>query len=175
MIISNLRLSLASLLTSPPMRDSFGSLEGGLRRTYREGRRAMNEALQHGTAGRFHEWRKHVKTLWYQTQLLRNVAPELLKPHRDLLNQLGKALGEHHDVHVLEAFISTRRSRRKEGVREVLSQRLAEIEQRAIALGQQLYAEKSNAFTTRMQRLWQTFRPESSQPATEAPEQETIT
>lgn len=171
-MIGKLQLSLASLLTTPPLNDSFDALEDGIRRTYRDGRRAMTDALQIATAERFHEWRKHVKTLWYQTQLLRNVAPELTKPHRDLLNQLGKALGEHHDVHVLESFIATRRSRRREGVREVLSQRLTEIEQRSVALGQQLYAEKSSAFTLRMQRLWQTFRPES--PATESAPQETV-
>lgn len=165
--INDLQLSLATLLQAAQVPEAFASIAPSLGKTYRAGREWMTAAASERTEFAFHEWRKHVKTLWYHMQLLRNVAPDLTKPYRDLLNQLAKALGEHHDIHVLSTFVGASRSRKRAAVQEVLSSRLAELEERALLLGAQIYAEKSGAFVDRIESLWAAFRPASLVSATE--------
>lgn len=155
--IDELQLALAELLTAT-IPSSFDAIEPGLRRSYRAGRTALREASASRSAEVFHEWRKSVKTLWYQMLLLREFAPELTAPYRDLLNKLAKILGEHHDIHVLTTTIAARPTARISAATRVLEQRTRELEADAVALARQIYAERAGAFASRMRALWDAQR-----------------
>ena len=48
----------------------WAAIEPGIKRSYRDGRRRYRQACQTGHAEDFHQWRKGVKDLLYQTGLL---------------------------------------------------------------------------------------------------------
>src|SRR5919109_412156 len=67
----------------PLEHDGFEALEGGLRRIYRRGRRALRAVEDEPTTEILHEWRKREKDLWYHLTLLHDSWPPLLKVAAD--------------------------------------------------------------------------------------------
>ena len=130
----------------PAMEDSFDTIADGLRRTYRDGRRDL---LHHETPEQLHDWRKRVKDHWYHVQLLRNAWPEMMKPYADVLSSLSRALGDHHDLHVLRERLSEMTI-----VVKAIDVRQRELEAEAVTLGTRVYAEKPNAWLARMRKYW---------------------
>lgn len=135
----------------PRMEDGFDTIAGGLRRTYRDGRRAMRDAT---TPEGLHEWRKFVKTHWYHVQLLRHVWPPLTKAYAGALDELSHALGDHHDLHVLGASIDDA----PQELADAIATKQKALEQQAFALGARIYAERPDAFLARMQNWWRAWR-----------------
>jgi CHAD domain-containing protein len=135
----------------PDVADSFDALEAGLQRTYRDGRRAMKRA---DTPESLHEWRKHVKTHWYHAQLLQHVWPEMMTSYAAVLEQLSRALGDHHDLHVLRESVSDAPPE----LLEAIDARQGELERTARELGTRVYAERERDFTARMAKLWEAWR-----------------
>ena len=89
------------------------------RRTYAEGRKAFARADAEPSADNLHEWRKRVKDLWYQQQLLEDSWPGVMKAQAKEAKKLSKLLGDDHDLTVLaehvddpelHALIDTRRA-----------------------------------------------------------------
>lgn len=53
-----------------------------------------------------HTWRKSVKALWIQTDLLSALAPDALRPLVGPLDVLQETLGDHHDLAVLAVVLA---------------------------------------------------------------------
>jgi CYTH domain-containing protein/CHAD domain-containing protein len=143
--------------------DRFGSIAGGLRRTYRRGRRAMRAAVASPTDDSLHEWRTAVKTLWYQVRLLERSAPSILEPLASALGHLGDALGDDHDLAVLVASLEGSPDQyggtAAAAVAVDLARReQAELRRRAFRLGARLYAEPPGAFSDRIRAYWRADR-----------------
>lgn len=149
-VIDQLVVAQARVGLWPELSDSFDAIAGGLVRTYRGGRRAMRDA---STPEQFHEWRKRVKELWYHVQLLRHVWPEILKPYADILQDLSRTLGDHHDLHVLHTLIGN-----QPVLTKAIQARQAELEAKARDLGRRVYADKPKAFLARMRNVWSAWR-----------------
>jgi CHAD domain-containing protein len=135
----------------PQLDDSFDTLAAGLRRTYRDGRRAFRTAR---TPGELHEWRKHAKTHWYHVQLLRRVWPAMFEPYADVMQSLSRALGDHHDLHVLEETIPDAPPE----LSQAIETRQQKLEHEARATGARIYAERPEAWLARMRNLWNAWR-----------------
>jgi hypothetical protein len=138
--------------------DDFSLIGPGLERTYRRGRKALRGASASHSPDDLHEMRKHVKDQMFQLQLLKNVAPAFLKPQRDLLTQLGKTLGEHHDLHTLELRIGQvpfRTRGRRESIASSLRERMIRLEAEAFRLGRFAYAESPSAWVARVRSYWE--------------------
>jgi CHAD domain-containing protein len=80
---------------------STGDLERGLARSERRVRRALARALETQTEEDFHEWRKRVKELRYQIELLAAGSGKELKAREKELGNLAEELGQVTDVIVL--------------------------------------------------------------------------
>lgn len=131
----------------------------GLRRSYRRGRVAMREARRLGDADALHAWRRRVKDQWYHTQLLQAAWPRALKARRKALKRLSDALGDDHDLAVLEGLMAADPARFGDAVdRDWLSRRILarrqHLQQTAHHLGGRLYAEKPGPFLRRMSAYW---------------------
>ena len=133
------------------------ALEDGLKSVARRGRAAMLKARTQGRAEDFHEWRKQVKYLRHQFALLRDVWPGVLDAMESTADEVGEVLGSDHDLAVLGARIGAEAAvdggTKAELLRRV-QERRAEAQQRAIALGRLLYAEKPSSLTRRLGKLW---------------------
>lgn len=135
----------------PELSDDFATIGEGLDRTYRDGRRDLALVGEEASAHNLHEWRKRVKDLWYHTQLLRPVWPEVLKAHAAVLNTLSDHLGDHHDLHVLDALAV---EHDLPEVRAAIATRLPELETAALTLGTRIYAERPRAYGRRLAAYW---------------------
>ena len=60
------------------------TLVAGLERSYRRGRDDLERVRRRpGDPERLHEWRKRVKDLWYQENLVRDAWPDVIEAHAD--------------------------------------------------------------------------------------------
>jgi len=129
---------------------------GGLRRTYRDGRRRLDDIEASITPEAVHEWRKRVKDLWYQLRLLRNSWKNGLKSPVKETGHLAELLGEYNDLSVLLDALEAHHEAdpAKAGLRSLAAARQMEILDEALPLGKRIYAEKPRQFTDRIGTYW---------------------
>jgi CHAD domain-containing protein len=143
-----------------PLRDeSFGSAAGGLRRIYRDGRRAQRAALESADPAHWHEWRKRVKDLWYAARILRPIATLELEAVVDEADDLAEVLGDHNDLAVLRHAIGDHAGdlteAQADSIHAAIDESAAELRRRAVPLGLRLYAEKPKRFVARVAAYWE--------------------
>src|SRR3954451_4683096 len=144
----------------PLEHDGFEALEGGLRRIYRRGRRALREVEEEPTTEILHEWRKREKDLWYHLTLLREAWPPVLKVTADEAHELSDHLGNDHDHAVLAEWAHARcGDDALAGFDEAVAARRDPLQREALELGRRLYAERPGAFVRRLGGYWQAWRP----------------
>lgn len=80
-------------------------LAEGLTRARARARLAMDRARRSGDDAAMHDWRKRIKDIWYQSRLFAPVWPEVLAPLTQAADDLGEALGHHHDLAVFRATL----------------------------------------------------------------------
>jgi CHAD domain-containing protein len=148
----------------PIERDDFSALHGGLRRVYKRGRNQLADARAIPSNENLHEWRKHVKYLWYHMRVLRPYWSNMLGELASSLHSLSDTLGDDHDLAELRRVLLG--SLHASGVPHVLTslidQRRAELQIAAWSLGQRVYAEKPATFVDRVAAYWQVWRQSSS-------------
>lgn len=140
--------------------DAWRLLEPGLDRTYREGREALCEVRDEGSAENVHEFRKRAKDLWYQLRLLHDAWPGLLGPTADEAHELADLLGDHHDLAVLAEDLAARPelAASREDFGALIEGRQAKLLDAALELGERLYAEKPKHYRRRLRAYWRAWR-----------------
>jgi CHAD domain-containing protein len=141
-------------------------LEPGITRTYARGRSALRRAAKKGTTAAFHAWRKRVKDLWHQTELLVESSPSFLKPVARNAHDLADLLGDAHDLDELERLLEPRGRQRAVGrapasLSRLIAELRAEDRAAALRLGERVYAERPKAFVRRMETYWAAWRRET--------------
>lgn len=140
--------------------DEFAPIGGGVAKTYKRGRKRLAQASNTRDADVFHQWRKRVKYLWYQMRLLRNTAPSVLRPLSDRLHDLSDALGDAHDLVVLQGVLDELGldAHDSEVVGTVAAGVRVNLEERALSLGRRLYVESTDDFVRRLEAYWDVWR-----------------
>ncbi len=86
----------------PPITDgSPATVVLGLKKIYKQGRKAMARAKADPSPENMHEWRKKTKYLWYHFKLLRETWRPVMGTLARALHQLSDDLGDEHDLSVL--------------------------------------------------------------------------
>jgi len=143
----------------PLQGDGFPAIEPGLKKTFRDGRKAFEIAQRTGRREDFHEWRKRVKDHWYHVRLLEKVWTDVMQGYEHSLKDLEDALGEDLNLAILrEQILSPRyaqvdRHTTNMVVRAIDSCR-QDLRDRAVKIGERVYTEKPRRFTREMKRLW---------------------
>ncbi len=141
------------------------ALGPGVKRAYRQGRRACQTVLQDSAPENFHEWRKRAKDLWYEVSLLRPLWPEQMDALASELEVLGEYLGDDHDLVVLQQSIR-KRCANESAQREfkllhgLIDERQRELRAAAVALGSRFYGEKPSTFCDRLTGYWHAWKRE---------------
>lgn len=151
-VLQQLPIAKARISEWPPLADDFATIGFGLRRTYRDGRRAMRAAIEIPSDEHFHEWRKRVKDHWYHAQLLSDVWPPMMKPYLAVMEQLSRTLGDDHDLALLRGRTASRT------IREAIDERRAELQEEAESLGRNVYANSPRAVERRFEAWWNGWR-----------------
>ena len=139
------------------------ALELGLKRVYKSGRKSLNHAYDERSVEAFHEWRKYVKHLLFQSRILKLLWGRMMKTLAKELDELAEFLSEHHDLAILRnevtALLSDTEDRVEiEALVALIDQRQNELEVSARHLGARIYAETPRAFVERNEVYWQTLR-----------------
>ncbi len=101
----------------------------------------------------FHEWRRHVKDLWYYICLLHPVCPAATRTLADDLELLGEQLGEDHDLFLLQEFVAQHcpaQVSEAKKLNRLIGARQKKLRAAALKLGSRLYAETPAAFCRRL-------------------------
>ncbi len=141
------------------IRNRFSAIGPGLGQTYTRGRRDMRQSGSTPSAANFHAWRKGVKYLRYQTEILRPLWPEVVGGAAVTLERLSEYLGQEHDLAELLSLLTVDPQLCPDPVERSLLAALAqhrrlELQTGARALGMRVYAEKPAQFVERFAIYW---------------------
>jgi CHAD domain-containing protein len=141
----------------PLARDDGLLLIHALRRTYKRARRDMSDARDEPTAENLHEWRRQVKYLWHEMQMLEPLRPGEVGELANQLHKLSDHLGDDHDLAVLCEKVAahpatmTKAAARK--VRDCIDEQRAALQAKAFSLGKRVFADSPTEFAQRFARL----------------------
>jgi CHAD domain-containing protein len=130
-----------------PIRDELDPLLAGLRRSLHRGRRAARAAREQPTTEQLHAWRKRVKDLRHDAELLRDADPKRLRSIRAQARELADVLGEDHDLGLLSRVAADCPT-----LVAQIARRRAALRARAFELGQELYARPPRRVVKRVRR-----------------------
>ena len=150
----------------PVAKRGWGALEGGLRRVYRAARNAFATAAAAATVENLHEWRKQVKYLWHQLEVLEPVWPGMMDVLAEQARVLSGYLGDDHDLAILRQTLEgdPQKFRDRNAVEKLLpllDRRRAELQRQAAALGQRLHRDRPGEFVRRVKAYWKAWRAEA--------------
>ena len=141
----------------------WAAIEPGLKESYVHGQEAFAFARRKPLPENFHDWRKHVKTLWYYFQLLRPAWPSEMRAMTDELELLAGRLGEDHDLFLLEQFAMRHCAgwtTEAASLKRLIETREKELRVEALKLGERLYAETPGVLCRRLENYWNVWRGE---------------
>jgi CHAD domain-containing protein len=155
--------SIARVAKWNPGAAGFAAVGPGLKRSYRQGRKAMRRALRQPGDAQFHEWRKRVKDHWYHSRLLQGLWPGLMKAHGRELKRLSDLLGDDHDLAVFRQTIEaladdTLTADAGSRLLDRVTRRQNRLRSQARRLGARVYAESPRQFQKRWRAYWRSWR-----------------
>jgi len=153
--------------------DGWAALRNGLKSVYRRGRKAFAAAASEPSVEHLHEWRKRVKDLWHQLQIIepmhQSLAQEAIQAH-----ELADALGDDHDLAVLRDFLTeipgmAAQPAMVATLLGLIARRRDELQQAADLLGRRIFASKPKEFVARLHDLWRVWRTDGEASEREKP------
>ena len=165
-VLETLRISRKAVAGLPFANTDFDAFAEGLHRVYRRGENRFRVSYTNESEpDRFHDWRKRVKYLWYQVEMLSDLWPVVTEELVRELRQLSQYLGDDNDLAVLHATISRGAQHLPDyelkQLGKYIQQRRLQLQRAAYPLGQRLYAEPADSFVGRFNTywdVWQTYR-----------------
>jgi CHAD domain-containing protein len=164
---ASLRAARARAKRWPIGRRGWSVLGAGLKRVYRNGRDAFAVAQDDPSQEHLHEWRKQVKYLWHQLQVLQPIQLGQLTALADQAHALADALGDDHDLAQLSHKFMEEPDRFPDratmhALADLIARRRALLQEQAISLGHHLYKEKPRVFVDRLREYWRAWHGEAS-------------
>ncbi len=127
----------------------WSTIGAGLRVVYRQGRKALKRANREPSDRALHEWRKQVKYLRYQVQLLQPLWRRPLVALERELHTLSDCLGDAHDLAVLREKLTVQGSSLQRGLLAKLDRQRVRLQRKALQVGVRIYAKTPGMFVTR--------------------------
>jgi CHAD domain-containing protein len=137
-------------------------LGAGVKRVYRNGRAAFAITQEEPSQEHFHEWRKQVKYLWHQLQVLQPIQLGQLTALADQAHTLADALGDDHDLALLAQKFQAASDRFPERATmatlgDLIARRRTLLQAQTLTLGHQLYDAKPRLFVDRLRASWRAW------------------
>ncbi len=146
-IIAELRAARARVAAWRFRHHAVSALAPGFERIYRRARRAYLTARKEPTDENLHELRKRSKDLWHAAQILRPVAPKMMKTLADRTHRLSDLIGDDHDLAVLSRQANQRPDwladeREAAVLQALIARRRRRIQHEAVERAQHIFAAK---------------------------------
>lgn len=158
-IATSLR-SIGTAIARPELDcDGWELVVDGFDQSYRTARKSRRLARKNASDAELHAWRKILKRLFFQLELVQSILPKPLRKKMKRLERLAATLGEHHDLHVFEASIRDYDLRAKETadvkcVQALIDGRRKELTKCIRKLADSAFGEKPKAFLGAIHRAW---------------------
>jgi CHAD domain-containing protein len=153
-----LRTSMRRTQAWRPSVGEWDCIATGLGATYRRARHALRSARTGRATDDLHEWRKQTKYLWHQLQAVTPVAAGPVGELADEFHHLADYLGDEHDLAVLRERVAAPTAGMSEtaasALKALIDRRREELQDKAFALGERLYADKTKAFVHMLTKYW---------------------
>ena len=119
----------------------------------------MTGALKDPSDEKLHEWRKRVKDLRYQLELLEPVWPDVMKATAEQANVLSDLLGDDHDLAVLRELLGGElkdvlSKEASETLQALIDRKRADLQHSSASLSEKLFAESPKQFESRLKVYW---------------------
>jgi hypothetical protein len=152
-----------------PAHDGFDALAPGIRKTHRRARKNLARATHHGGAADFHEWRKELKTLWYELCLVGGGTAAIARDIR-ALHSAEAWLGDDHNLVVLCdelcKDISVCRSPFDiQRLRHAVDTSQRRLRRKAITRTRLIFSTKPRHYAQRVERAWNARQKAAQRPA----------
>ncbi len=148
------------------IRDEFAAIGPGFRHTYESGRKQMVQAYKSPTPQNFHEWRKNVKYLRHQMEVLTPLWPEVVVGMAITFERVGEMIGQDHDLSILLELLESDANLcpdpvEKSLIKALAGQRRSDLQLAARVLGRRVFTEDAGSLTGRLEVYWESREPES--------------
>jgi CHAD domain-containing protein len=162
----SLRRTAEGFRTLPFSTRGWAAIAPGLENSYRRARKEYHRCLDRG-AGHlgdcFHAWRKRVKDLGYQLEILENIQPGDTHRLRKEVRRLGALLGDDHDYLVFAEQVRARERHYLDlanfrPVRKRLRRRLKTLRGKEFAIARHFFADKPRLWIARLAENWRLWK-----------------
>lgn len=149
----------------PVQHSGWKTVVSGLVGGYREGRGEYDTCSWQPTTEALHQWRKRVKYLYYQTQILNPLWPAIMRAWHGELDRLGGMLGDDHDLAVLAGTLKEdmQAAAQAEPLLAAIGARRYSLQREAQLLGMRIYAERPRDLRRRLRTGWRVWKEERLQ------------
>ncbi len=147
--------------------EDFNAFKPSIRKIYGRCRKGLEHAYAVQTPEAFHQWRKRVKYLRYQIDMLTPVWPQPLTVLEDELHTLSDYLGDDHDLAVLKEQARAMPQRPAQDFTTLFAAMDAlkqSLQQAARPLGHKLFFLKPAPFTAWLETCWNHSLPANAAP-----------
>jgi CHAD domain-containing protein len=146
---------------------NWSVLGAGLRRVYRDCRRGMRAAADGGDGKDFHAWRREVKCLWHQLELLAPLRSSGVGRLAARCHRLGDLLGDEHDLAMLQSQLTSSAAKLQhpdaaDRLEKLFDERRAGLQRKALALGARTFVQRPSAFAEQLHGDWRKWRAKAS-------------
>lgn len=151
-------------------RAGWAVLGPSLLKIYKRGRKAMHAAQRRQGDEGLHEWRKQAKYLRYQVRVLQPVRPAFIKRWEQQLHALSDALGDDHDLSVLQQKVlahsqhaaahrqTATADKHTQPLLALMNARRQTLQYKARRLGAKLYEKKPAQLARRLRSDWKRWK-----------------
>ena len=130
-------------------------LAAGLKRIYKRGRAGFKAARQKTTPESLHEWRKQAKIFGHSLTLIEQLSPKTAGIMIKDTGQLCEALGEDHDLFLVQRALRSEDESHPARDYRRLSKRITtrrrRLQAEAFKLGRRIFEQKPRAFALRLE------------------------
>ena len=144
------------------IRHDYRAIGPGLKATHARGRHQMVTAYQTPSPESFHRWRKRVKYLRHQMEILTPLWPEVMIGMAVTLDRISELLGQDHDLAELLQTLADRpdlcpNPMERSLIGALAEQRRADLQTASRILGRRIYAEAPSALAVRVSAYWESM------------------
>jgi len=144
------------------IRHDYRAIGPGLEATHARGRHQMVAAYQMPSPESFHRWRKRVKFLKHQMEILTPLWPEVMIGMAVTLDRISELLGQDHDLAELLQALADRpdlcpNPLERSLMSALAEQRRSDLQTASRILGRRIYAEAPSAFAGRLGAYWESM------------------
>lgn len=144
--------------------DDFEDIRPSIERTYKRGLKGLEASRESGEVEDFHEWRKRVKYLRYQIDVLNRLWPNPMEVFEDELHEVTDLTGMLNDLKNLKKTLEEQKAfadfENRSLLLALMEKQEEYLKEHALLIGTKFYFDSPLNFCDRLNVYWETHQEE---------------